>query len=219
MPYKSKLQLRRKYGAESEASVLVDWLNADVKHPSLQRALTVREFLLRLESHAQQWHLFSAKEKASFKAAALWLDVDTLFGRLNESLNRYQMRPTLDPRLGDGGHITWRAPRKTRGLVVLCGAREVDEPEVIQRLLNLSRTPYLSYLRQCDHCKRWFYAIRSDQRFCKGKNCKQKHHQTGAKFREGRRKYMRKWRKDATERDQRAKDRLRQSKPRNHSRA
>jgi hypothetical protein len=198
MAYKSKLRTERKYGAESEASVLVDWLNeADQKHPSLQRVLTVREFLLRLESHARQWRLFSTKEKASLKAAELWHDIDTLFDRLNELLNRYRMThgmtPSLDPRLGDGGHINWRVSGKTRGVIVSCGDT-AREPEIIQCLLNLSRTPYLSHVRQCDHCKRWLYAIRSDQRFCTGKNCNQRHSQTGAGFKKHRRDYMRNYR-------------------------
>ena len=201
MAHKSKLQPKRKYGAESEASVLVDWLNAaDVKHPSLQRVLTVREFLLKLELHTQEWRLFSVQEKASLKAAKLWQDAVTRFDRLNQLLERYRMTPTLEPRLGEGGpHINWRAPR-TRGFVAVIRsyptpAREVDEPEAIQRILNLSRTPYLSYLRQCEHCKRWLYAVRSDQRFCTGKNCKQKHSQAGPGFKEDRRKYMRAYRK------------------------
>jgi hypothetical protein len=198
MANKSKLQPRRKYGAEGEASVLVDWLNAaDVKHRSLRRVLTVREFLRKLELHAQQWRSFSAKEKASLKAAQLWQDAYMMFDQLNQLLERYRMTPVLEPQLG-GANINWRAPR-TRGFVAtihsyLAPAREVDEPEAIQRILNLSRTPYLSYLRQCDHCKRWLYAIRSDQRFCTGKNCKQKHSQTGPSFKEDRRKYMRKYR-------------------------
>jgi hypothetical protein len=205
MSYKSKLQPRRKYGAESEASVLVDWLNAaNPQHSSVQRVLTVREFLLRLELHTQQWRSFSAKEKASSKAAQLWQDAYMMFDQLNQLLQRYRMTPMLEMRLGEGGMpVNWRAPRR-RGFVAtihsyLAPAREVDEPEAIQRILNLSRTPYLSYLRQCEQCKRWLYAIRSDQRFCTGKNCKQKHSQTGPSFKEERRKYMRDYRETLKE--------------------
>ena len=202
MATKSKLQPKRKYGAESEASVLVDWLNAvDVKHPSLHRVLAVRKFLLMRESHAEQWRLFSVQEKASLEVAKVLADyINGVYDPLNQLLKRYRMTPMLEPQLSAGGaHINWRAPR-TRGFVMIrrdpfVPAREVDEPEAIQRILNLSRTPYLSRVRQCDHCKRWLYARRSDQRFCTGKHCNQKHRETGPDFKKQRRDYIKKYRR------------------------
>lgn len=209
-----KLQSRRAYGAEAEASLLIDWLNAaDPKHPSFGRVLTVYGLLLMMEGIARKWAPFYRRGEPSEKSAELEVEAFKIADRLNELLGRYRMTPRVEPRLGEGGvYINWRAP-SARGFIAMLSdfprvlprlkrnrkneslyralTREVDEPEVIQRVLALSRSRHITDVKPCKHCLHWFYAIRRNQQFCTLKDCRQRHQQSGPDFRKKRRDYMR----------------------------
>ncbi len=121
-------------------------------------------------------------------------DADSLAKRLRAST---QLRRELN-------HYRWVrrvVPQKGRGFVVVCFPAEQE---------SLSRDEAWEYawvgwilhsvpgpdgrprIRRCgdDACKKWFFAKRSDTKFCSG-NCKQHHHDSDEARKESKREYMR----------------------------
>ncbi len=59
----------------------------------------------------------------------------------------------------------------------------------VQRLLGLARAGLLDRLRQCRHCKEWFYARFSSQRCCGApRQCRIRLHQSTEEYKEGKRR-------------------------------
>lgn len=84
-----------------------------------------------------------------------------------------------------------------------CGGDEWENGAA-EAILSLLREDQLHLLRRCFCCKKWFYLLRDDQRFC-NTACRQKEHSQSEEFKEKRKTYMQKYRKDGNE--ERAKSR------------
>jgi hypothetical protein len=112
----------------------------------------------------------------------------------NSDLRRYVQFPVLlvDP---DSGRITSKMDHSSG-----------DEWEngAVDAILWLLKENQLSRLKQCSCCKKWFYTLRDDQRFC-CTACRQRDHSQGEAFKEQRKAYMRDYRAKGNE--ERAKSR------------
>jgi len=63
----------------------------------------------------------------------------------------------------------------------------------VLQIMLLGREGLLSRVRRCLKCRRWFFARFRHQNFC-GTPCQQKFYRDNPEWREGRRKYMQKYR-------------------------
>ena len=70
----------------------------------------------------------------------------------------------------------------------------VSEADVVLRILNLAAAAELERVKQCGNCFKWFYAERSHQRFCPGGQCRIAKYSKSPKYKEYRRRYMRRHR-------------------------
>lgn len=128
------------------------------------------------------------------------------FTQLREPLRRYKWRYGLT--LGKGGLRAELAFTEK-----MSGADEWEH-RMIRWLMSLV-PHHIDRLRRCafEGCKRWLFAgDRYDQKFCKGRACRQLHHDSDPKHREQKNERMRenrKWHRDQT---RRAKVRLRAGK-------
>jgi hypothetical protein len=77
--------------------------------------------------------------------------------------------------------------------------RHLDEEELehfaVEMILEAIRNGPLSRYRQCDQCRRWFYAATPRQRFCRD-SCRKRYASKSEEYRAKRRVYMRHYRKD-----------------------
>ncbi len=112
----------------------------------------------------------------------------------NSGLKRYVQFPVIfeDPYSG-----------KLTSKMEHCGGDEWENGAA-EAILSLLREDQLHRLRRCFCCKKWFYLLRDDQRFC-NTACRQKEHSQSEEFKEKRKSYMQKYRKDGNE--ERAKSR------------
>jgi len=72
----------------------------------------------------------------------------------------------------------------------------IGEADIVLRILNLSAASELERLKQCARCSNWLYAERSHQRFCPGGECRKKKYAESPKYKEYRKQYMRRQRKN-----------------------
>lgn len=70
--------------------------------------------------------------------------------------------------------------------------------------LNLWVRGDISLIRGCHNCRHWFYAVTNHQMYCTN-DCRQQFHSRSYEFKEKRRLYMRRYRKDQEARDSHAK--------------
>ncbi|MGA2990565.1 MAG: hypothetical protein ABSD88_08820 [Candidatus Korobacteraceae bacterium] len=118
------------------------------------------------------------------------------FFQKSDLLNRYEGHPSLA--LSRSG---------LRVDMVAKHLSEEDEWEHQAVFFLLSLVPHrINRLRRCAHdgCKRWFYAKRNDREWCSGA-CKQRNYESTPEQRESKKLYMRKYRVDQKEREERQK--------------
>lgn len=133
-------------------------------------------------------------------------DVAAFFQK-GEMLNRYEWHYGLTYSRGRGlrAELTF-----TKELP----EEDAWEHRAVRFLLGL--VPHnIHRLRRCAYegCNGWFFAEkRADQTFCKRGVCRQNYYDSAPEMRESKKLYMRQYRKDLKEQDQRAKERLRRKK-------
>jgi hypothetical protein len=112
----------------------------------------------------------------------------------NQDLRRYKQYPQIIPDLSSSGLTTEMA--------FFDG--DAWENVAIAEILWLLKEGQLFRIRICSRCKKWFYAMRDDQRFCDTK-CRQKEHSQSPEFKAKRADYMRNsFRPQEKHRDERA---------------
>ena len=123
--------------------------------------------------------------------------VARLLRETNRLLARYTYRrtiPTVFP-VRQGELPTLRTEAQVRLKT------EREEAMAVDMVLSLTEWRFLDWVQPCPVCKRWFMRGRSDQVFC-GQQCLQKHF-VAQRDPEEQAAYMRKYRKDKKEREQR----------------
>ena len=75
-------------------------------------------------------------------------------------------------------------------------------------ILNLRASGEISLIRCCRNCGKWFYSVTSHQRYCSDR-CRQQFHSKDKNFKDQRRLYMRRYRKDQRAQDKAAAENVR----------
>lgn len=172
---------------------MLPWFLNDQKNAAQRsRVLALLEKLRELDT------LYSAEREAPTTERIGFLDTAfitpppeaaALQAEINAMLAKYQTKPVISG-------ATEHAP----GLLILPQPAKqepestdwrVTEAHAVEMLVSMAETGMLDRVRQCEWCKRWFVASRSDRRFCK-EPCKRKHQSSSPEFKAQRAEYMRK---------------------------
>jgi hypothetical protein len=108
-----------------------------------------------------------------------------MYAGANEILSACHWSPRVAPPPDQSTSFTWNA-RTTRA----------DwENKFVFWVLNLRARGDISLIRGCRNCRQWFYAITGHQTHCSDR-CRQQFHSKDKSFKEQRRLYMRRYRRD-----------------------
>lgn len=186
MSLSHKLQARE-FTGEFEAGRLIIWLLASeygprkrILRPSDDRTAEFKR-VHRLLTLARQ-ALALGKSSHSTDASKKGLRI-RLLQQIDLHLRRYNFRLRVDDSLGPD----W-TERNVRPI-------DPSEAQAVVYLLNLAELGLIDRIRQCGWCTTWFYARFKHQRFCKTE-CQQSAYAKTSDWREHRRDYMRKYRRE-----------------------
>lgn len=178
---------KREFLGEFEAGRLILWL-AGTEYGGRKRIIRpsdpqTSEFkrvhkILMLAQEAQGLGRSYHSTEASKKAVRV-----RLIQQIDLHLRRYNFRL----RVGDSIGPDW-TERNLRPI-------DPSEAQAVVCLLNLAELGLVDRIRQCGWCTTWFYARFKHQRFCKTE-CQQSAYAKTPDWREHRRNYMRKYRRE-----------------------
>lgn len=117
---------------------------------------------------------------------------------LNGRLSKFRWYPVVRAVMGCGSNFDIRYE-------AICETKE-DALESVAVRWSLENVDAIHRVRQCqrDTCRRWFFGKTDHQKFCSDL-CRKNSFETGAEFKEGRRLYMREYRRKERQKDQLAK--------------
>jgi len=115
-----------------------------------------------------------------------------LYARANAILSAFHWSPRVAPPPHESHSFTWNART----------AESDWQNRFVFWVLNQHAKGNASLIRTCRNCHKWFYAITNHQLHCSDP-CRQHFHSTDKKFKEKRRLYMRRFRKEQRSRNQR----------------
>jgi hypothetical protein len=196
--------LQREYAGEQLSKPLLVWLNRrrrGTDHPRIERLLANLASIRRFYGE----RAFNAGNDASTTIrpgfeGLTWSVMDlpaTVVSRefararreARKELSHHRMWPDLD-------YFTSPAVRSKGGQLTFrwnYGNRKASE--AVLQIVLLGQERLLWRVRQCDKCGRWFYARFKHGRFC-STPCQQIYYRESPEWREGRRKYMQRYRRD-----------------------
>ncbi len=178
---------QREYLGEFEAGRLILWLAENeygarkrIIKPSDNRTLEFKRVhrVLELAQQALALGRGYRSTEASMKSERV-----RLLQQIDLRLRRYNFRL----RVGDSLGPDW-TERSLRPI-------DPSEAQAVVYLLNLAELGLIDRIRQCGWCTTWFYARFKHQRFCKTE-CQQSAYAKTSDWREHRRDYMRKYRRE-----------------------
>jgi hypothetical protein len=124
----------------------------------------------------------------------------TALNYINKRLSSFAMWPMLVGRSTSFGRWGKRGLQARTKFKWRWSSGKDPATETIHNIVRLGELGLFFRLRQCAFCDAWFYARLSHQLYCSAR-CRAKHFRSGPKWRELRRNYMRKYRKQQRERD------------------
>jgi len=190
-------QKSRRAGALEEQRLLIRALNEELGRGGRRDRQTIDpRAILVLVKRMQRYQSLLKKGRALFVKDGNTgeitpsRDYSRATFTLNKFLRRYVSVPLIIPEwlsLGvesraTGWRLMWGRVNRVQNLTVVTLALQVIE---------LAKLGLLSYLKQCDHCKRWLLARSSNQKFCVGTACKDHFRQSNPEYKKMRRDYAR----------------------------
>jgi hypothetical protein len=174
---------------------LPGFLNA-TKTRSGKRIVQILEQMLQLEVMTAPitgvvWALASLKRTDPDKFKLRW-EIVKKTALLERELARYRFIPRAEVIVGGGGsgpsewNALWRWSNSTYEKHL-----RMSPGEALQMILKLTQIGYLTRVRRCARCQKWLYARFRHQIFC-SVTCQQKNYTQTERFRDHRRRYMRK---------------------------
>jgi hypothetical protein len=180
------------FGGQKPGLALVKWLNdppqTTPKWPNAPKPSP--KFVEELLSHAKvvfqglaeypSLHQLKVAKQKKKLAPEFWESHQ----RLNAILATFTYAPRIDlDEFPDGERVSWMLV--TECPIALCSVQ-------VRWVLQLIEQRAILKIRKCEECESWFFAQISHRKFCKT-SCQLKHFAGSEKFKEKRRKYMRKW--------------------------
>jgi hypothetical protein len=205
---------RRSVPGRARAYTTVRWLNISMGTPANARIIGLLKIIQNLEAQTNQtkprgvrlltWKVAhpSAVQKSNQRR------VSRLATELNRRLSRYKIYPEIFPRRKGRWFLRWRPLVKgseTQITVSAAGDTETypfTDGDILLRILGLAEAGDLHRLRKCWQCGNWLFARVRHQNYCNSK-CQQLNFRTSDKFKDKRKRYMRKHRRDERDREKR----------------
>jgi hypothetical protein len=196
--------LQREYAGELLAKPLLVWLNRRRRGPD---HLRIERLLANLAS-IRRFYGEGALNAGDDASAAIGPAFEGLTWQIRDLpaavVSREFARARREARKELSHHRMWpdldyfTSPTvRSKGSQLMfrwnCGNREASEAVLQIGLLGQERL--LWRVRQCVKCRRWFYARFKHQRFC-STPCQQSHYRESPEWRDGRRRYMQRYRRD-----------------------
>ena len=167
----------REFAGGFEADRLIIWLRANERGAKKRIIRPVHKILV-LAKEALVLGRSSRSTETSKKSERV-----RLLQRIDLHLSRYNFRLGVSDSLGP-----YWTERNMRPI-------NPSEAQAVVYLLNLAELGLIDRIRQCGWCTTWFYARFKHQRFCKTE-CQQNAYAKTTGWREHRRDYMRKYRRE-----------------------
>ncbi len=186
---------------------ILEKLNSGPQNPSTQRIADLLDLLQQLEQAekllledlsrrmgTQRWTQSTDKFQELWKSPTE-RKYDALLGKINRLLQRYRSAPVLQPPGFDVDELTglrfyWMLDRG--------GKWKNWENEAVRLILDVIERREFHRLRKCRNCPRRFYGQTDHQVYCSD-NCRKKFATKDRRFKERRRLYMAKRRKEEKE--------------------
>jgi hypothetical protein len=159
----------------------LDWLNGP---PSKARSRVVRFIVLLKHADLENKKARVPREEED--------EINSILARYRGS-RRVYWQPHVGPMEGFW-EVNWDRRLRDESYAA--------ETSLITYALSLLQGGSIQLLRTCPACREWFYATRNDRGHCSA-NCKQKFASNDPGFKQGRREYMKKYRREQKERDKR----------------
>jgi hypothetical protein len=171
--------------------VLIESLNGDAS-----LSVKARERLTSLIALIQQAESLDARSADQER--------ENLVAQINRKLVRYRWSPEMENRLQEPAlSLTFSYHTKT--------LEEQHENWCVRWIAELVRQRGILRVRRCAECRRWLWAVRDHQKHC-SENCRKQHASRSPIFKEKRRLYMAKYRRDEKARSAAALARARKGK-------
>jgi hypothetical protein len=200
MTTKRKLRVKRHIWGANAGQALTDWLNCEGDYRRRKRTPAHR----RIEGLLREWHSLVSRP------ASYWNEQEfDQLEALQRKFSRYQMTPQIDEkRMGSlGMRFTWNpgSSDEAKAVLVITLLGERGLLWRVRRCAGGGVEAVLAELGGKTLCGRWFYARRQDERFC-SLRCRQRSYARKTKTPAGRSKraaYMRSYRADLRDQDER----------------
>jgi hypothetical protein len=192
---------------------ILEKLDSGPQNPSKQRIADLLDLLQQVErAEKLLWEDLSRRmrregwNQSTDKFQELWKSLaerkyDALLSKINRLLQRYRSAPVLQPPFFEVDELTglrfrWELDR---------GGKWTNwENAAVQLVLDLIERREFQRLRNCRNCSKWFYGQTDHQVHCSD-DCRKKFATNDPKFKEKRRLYMAKRRKEEKEEAARSK--------------
>ena len=185
------LRAKYEYIGEVEGRVLANWLNTHRGKKDYKRLVRL---IRNIEWLRDAWPLPSSDLTAS---------VSEYTNRRREivrEFGRFRPHPVILQHSEEKpGNLTRASLRRKPGVIrFLLQYGPGGIGEAVMHIARLAEGNLLNRVRECDECKRWFYARFRHQRNC-STPCQQAHFRSSKAWKESRKIYMRKYRDEVRE--------------------
>jgi hypothetical protein len=192
----SENQQRRIYAGEPWAGGLITWIQKNTKRRNgvrIQALLREMRGIVDLDcmeepifGHSQSGIPVSVRRAKSPEASAR---SQKLARSVNRRLRRYRLWPELflfgTAQSPDRWVPRWHAEGERSST-----PDSLSEADAVLSILQLAQNGYVHRLRECEDCRKWFFARFSHSRFC-SQGCQQRNYRRSPEWRKHRNQYMR----------------------------
>jgi hypothetical protein len=210
-------QLRYKWPSRvQKGNSILDKLNSGPQNPFKQRIADLLDLLQQVDrAEKLLWEDLSRRmgmegwTQSTDKFQELWKSpterkYDALLSRINRLLKKYRSAPVLQPPFFDVDEYTglrfyWELGEG--------GKWKTWENDAVRLILDVIKRREFHRLRKCRNCSKWYYGQTDHQVHCTD-NCRKQFASRDPRFKERRRLYMAKHRREEKSRDRAAKERL-----------
>ncbi len=201
------------FEGEEDGVILIQWLNAAIGSNSYERVFRLIRNIQLADAavdtaHRDNAYVHSVKPGGAFPPNKLrrQREVRRLLRPVEKALTAYVFHPRLSCVLF--GRPRWwfdLAGDRVTGefSIPLPYERRFYEADAVFAVLRVASSGFLTRVKQCLTCDNWLYAKPAHQKFCQ-KKCQLKHFSVSPHQKSKRATYMRQYRRQEKEREQRS---------------
>jgi len=195
------LMFREMGYVRSDATALIEWLNANEGNAAYRRIVGLADNIRRGTELRKDF--VSRRHEGAKPSFLQRKHLKTFMTAINKELGHYRLVPQFAPLFGPGAlwHAMWWPAEAGAQLITPTTAKRrlrvseaLAECDAVLAIITLARENRMERVRRCQECnKKWLYARVPHQVFC-GKKCQQEHFRSQPEFKRHRREWMRDYR-------------------------